>query len=71
MGVDPGAAGNPGLVAGATRGGRSLQDWAADRIPLERLQEPEETANVILFLASDLASFVSGQSILVAGGAPA
>jgi len=71
MGVDPGTEGNPGLVAGATRGGRSLEDWARARIPLGRLQGPEETANVILFLASDLASFVSGQSILVAGGAPA
>ena len=71
LGVDPGTEGNPGLVAGATRGGRSLEDWAAARVPLGRLQGPEETANVILFLASDLASFVSGQSILVAGGAPA
>lgn len=71
MGVDPGAAGNPGLVRGATRGGRSLAEWAAARIPLGRLQAAEETANVILFLVSDLASFVSGQSILVAGGAPA
>lgn len=71
LGVDPGTEGNPGLVSGATRGGRSLEDWAASRIPLGRLQGPEETANVILFLASDAASFVSGQSILVAGGAPA
>ena len=71
LGVDPGTEGNPGLVAGATRGGRSLEDWAAARVPLGRLQGPEETANVIIFLASDLASFVSGQSILVAGGAPA
>ena len=76
LGVDPGTVGNPGLVAGVTRGGvtvggRSLEEWAAARVPLGRLQGPEETANVILFLASDLASFVSGQSILVAGGAPA
>ncbi len=71
LGVDPGTEGNPGLVAGVTQGGRSLEDWATARIPLGRLQGPEETANVILFLVSDLASFVSGQSILVAGGAPA
>ncbi|MCJ7439819.1 MAG: SDR family oxidoreductase [Acidimicrobiia bacterium] len=71
LGVAPGAEGNPGLVAGATSGGRSLEDWARARIPLGRLQGAEETANVILFLASDGASFVSGQSILVAGGAPA
>jgi len=71
LGVAPGPEGNPGLVAGATSGGRSLDEWARARIPLGRLQAPEETANVILFLASDAASFVSGQSILVAGGAPA
>ena len=71
LGVSPGTEGNPGLVAGATSGGRSLEDWARNRIPLGRLQRAEETANVILFLASDAASFVSGQSILVAGGAPA
>ena len=71
LGVAPGVEGNPGLVAGATSGGRSLEDWARARIPLGRLQGPEETANVVLFLAGDGASFVSGQSILVAGGAPA
>ena len=71
LGVAPGTEGNPGLVAGAARNGRSLEEWARARIPLGRLQAPEETANVILFLASDAASFVSGQSILVAGGAPA
>jgi NAD(P)-dependent dehydrogenase (short-subunit alcohol dehydrogenase family) len=71
LGVSPAGSGNPGLVAGATAGGRSLDDWAKARVPLGRMQGPEETANVILFLASDAASFVSGQSILVAGGAPA
>ena len=71
LGVSPAGSGNPGLVAGAAAGGRSLDDWAKARIPLGRMQGPEETANVILFLASDAASFVSGQSILVAGGAPA
>ncbi len=71
LGVSPAGSANPGLVAGATAGGRSLEDWAKARIPLGRMQSPEETANVIVFLASDAASFVSGQSILVAGGAPA
>jgi NAD(P)-dependent dehydrogenase (short-subunit alcohol dehydrogenase family) len=35
---------------------------------LGRLGEPEEVANVALFLASDDASFVSGGSITVDGG---
>ncbi len=71
LGVSPAGTGNPGLVAGATRGDRTLGEWAQARIPLGRMQAAAETANVVVFLASDAASFVSGQSILVAGGAPA
>ena len=37
-------------------------------IPFGRMGYPEEVANVALFLASPLASWVTGQSIAVAGG---
>ena len=40
----------------------------SDRIPLGRIGEPEEVANVVLFLASDAASFISGETILIDGG---
>jgi 3-oxoacyl-[acyl-carrier protein] reductase len=41
---------------------------AAQRIPLRRVGQPSEVASVIAFLASDDASFVSGQTIYIAGG---
>ncbi len=38
------------------------------RLPLRRLGEPDEVARVVLFLASDLASYVHGAVIPVDGG---
>ena len=38
------------------------------KVPLKRLGEPEEIANVITFIASDAASYVSGANIVVDGG---
>lgn len=38
------------------------------QIPLGRFGEPEEISNVILFLSSELASYVTGQTIHVNGG---
>lgn len=56
---------------GAAASGRSEdeieQTWI-DQIPLGRLGKPEELADAIVWLASDRASFVTGQTILVDGG---
>ncbi|MHB8383615.1 MAG: SDR family NAD(P)-dependent oxidoreductase [Candidatus Binataceae bacterium] len=43
-------------------------DRFREAIPMGRLGEPEEMANVVLFLASDLASFVTGAAIVADGG---
>jgi len=43
------------------------KQWA-EQIPLKRGGTPEDVANVCTFLASDLASYVTGQVISVCGG---
>lgn len=55
----------------ARREGRSEQDVLNDivkDVPLKRIGKPEEVANVVLFLASNLATYVNGALIPVDGG---
>ncbi len=55
----------------STASGKNEQEifdaWAADA-PLKRLGEPREVAEIIVWLASDRASYVTGQTVLVDGG---
>ncbi len=45
-----------------------LEHEIAQGIPLRRLGQPEDIANVVAFLVSDEASYINGQTIYVSGG---
>jgi len=45
-----------------------IQAKMLEAIPLARFGEPEDVANVVLFLASDAAAYVTGQVVTVCGG---
>lgn len=47
---------------------QDLLNKFASQTMLKRLAEPEEIANVVLFLASDLSSYITGEVINVNGG---
>jgi 3-oxoacyl-[acyl-carrier protein] reductase len=55
----------------ADRQGISFEEarkQAETKIPLGRLGRPEELANAVVFLASEAASYITGQTMLVDGG---
>jgi 3-oxoacyl-[acyl-carrier protein] reductase len=57
--------------AAAQRSGRTLDQVRTESvaaIPLGRLGQPEEFANLVVFLASEAASYITGTAMLVDGG---
>lgn len=46
----------------------AVREEYVSQTPLGRLEEPEDVADVVLFLASDAARFMTGQGINVTGG---
>jgi 3-oxoacyl-[acyl-carrier protein] reductase len=70
--VAPGYVATAMTDASAARVGHTVEEHrelAAARIPLRRVGRPDEVAAVIAFLASDEASYISGQTLYVNGGA--
>jgi NAD(P)-dependent dehydrogenase (short-subunit alcohol dehydrogenase family) len=65
--VAPGFTRTP-LVQQALDDGSLQEDWMVARVPMGRLAQPEEIARVVRFLASDEASYVTGQVLVADGG---
>ncbi|MCY1411162.1 3-alpha-hydroxycholanate dehydrogenase (NADP(+)) [compost metagenome] len=65
-GVEPGMIRTPAMD---NLGDAELSSRIAGRVPLGRLGEPADIAGAMLFLASDVASYITGQTIVVDGGA--
>lgn len=59
----------PGFIAtDMTEGLLDKQDGLVNMIPMKKVGNPEDVANAVLFLASDLSSYITGEVIKVDGG---
>lgn len=65
--VSPGPIETPGATEGL--GGKdAFEKMMAPKVPMGRVGQSEEVARVVVFLASEEASYVTGQSLIVDGG---
>ena len=62
--VSPGMIETPMVAASIERAGERIKGT----IPMKRFGKPSEVASVIAFLCSDAASYVTGETIIIAGG---
>ncbi|CAI1689831.1 Diacetyl reductase [(S)-acetoin forming] [Serratia proteamaculans] len=65
-GVEPGMIRTPAM---ANLGGAAVNQAIAAAVPLGRLGEPEDIAAAMVFLASPAAAYITGQTLVVDGGA--
>lgn len=72
--IAPGGIATPGVakMQGPAQPGvdmKASMDAFMAKIPMHRMGEPDEIGKVVLFLASDMASYMTGSQIVVDGGA--
>jgi len=64
--VAPGAIDTP--MVSSTNQDPKVQEATLARIPMHRMGKPEEVSNLVLFLASDDSSYMTGSTVVIDGG---
>lgn len=67
--VAPGLVDTPRTRYGGRRDDAWINDYANEHIPMGRIASPQDIAGLISYLTSEAASFITGQTIVVDGGA--
>jgi NAD(P)-dependent dehydrogenase (short-subunit alcohol dehydrogenase family) len=65
--IAPGSVMTP-LIRNMFGGEQAAKDTVLPMIPMGRISDPSEIAQLVLFLSSDAASFITGQAIVIDGG---
>ncbi len=60
----------PGIIQGSMAEGAFDAAAIAQMVPMKRAGQPREVADLVAFLASDAAAYISGQVISINGGMP-
>jgi 3-oxoacyl-[acyl-carrier protein] reductase len=58
----------PGIIASPMADAAFSREWIDRFVPMKRAGTPEEVADLVQFLASDAAGYISGQVISINGG---
>jgi 3-oxoacyl-[acyl-carrier protein] reductase len=64
--VSPGAIETP--MVDPLKSDENTMEATLSRIPLHRMGRPEEVSNLVLFLASDKSSYMTGSTVVIDGG---
>jgi NAD(P)-dependent dehydrogenase (short-subunit alcohol dehydrogenase family) len=65
--IAPGSVMTP-LLVGMFGSEQGAKDTVLPMIPMGRISDPAEIAQLVLFLSSDAASFITGQAVVIDGG---